>query len=225
MKFTMRQRRGFTLIELLVVIVIIGILAVMIGANWKNMILWSQRSSTLNNMRQVGIAVYNYAGDNNSLLPRRVVGTNDGDKWPKLLSAYLDDVRVYAATGDRSNYIFQGKDPLDNHRNYTSYIMNGYNDVGAFTNPQVEVRLSQLEKPASVILFGTPNPGSTHFYMDLLEAPHGNQNDVLNLTNYGNGSDYIFADGSARFITQAEYLREGGTQLWLVDKGFSIPTL
>lgn len=221
MERLMRRRAAFTLMELLVVIAIIAILGVMILANWKNIQLWSQRSSSLNNLRQMGVAVYNYAGDNDSLLPRRVTGTNDGDKWPKLLSAYLDDVRVFAAVGDRSNYIFRGKDPLDNSRNYTSYIMNGYNDVGAFTNPQVQVRLSQLPKPASVILFGTPNSGSTHFYMDLLESPHGNQNDVLNLTMYGNGSDYLFADGSAKFMKTNEY----DVTMWLVNKDFQIPQL
>jgi len=215
------RRRGFTLIELLVVIAIIGILAVMVAANWKNMILWSQRSSSLNNLKQIGVATINYAGDNDSMLPKRVAGTNNGGKWPQLLSTYLDDIRVYAAIGDRSNYIFRQVDPLDNSRNNTSFIMNGYSDLGAYTNQTIEVRLTHLEKPASVILFGMPKSGMTHFYMDLVEPPHGNQNDVLNLTMYGTGSDYLFADGSARFITTNEY----NVNMWLVNKDYPIPNL
>ncbi len=216
----MRNIRGLTLIELLIVIAIISTLAVMVVANWGNMKLYSQRTATLNNMRQIGVAFYSYAGDNDSRLPRRIAGaTNPHDKWPKLLHDYLQDTRVYAAAGDRSNFIFQNKDPLSNSNNHTSYIMNGYNDIGAQTNDAVEVRLTQLEKPASVILLGTPYSGSTHFYMDMLEGENGNHVDVLNLTLYGEGTAYLFADGSARFLTTNMY----NPQLWLVNKDFPLP--
>ena len=210
---------GFTLIELLIVVAIIGVLAGMVIANWSNMKLYGQRAASLSNIRQIGAAFYSYAGDNDQRLPRRATGTNNGDKWPKLLSEYLQDVRVYAAVGDRSNYIFQGQDPVDNTHNRTSYIMNGYNDLGAFTNASVEVRLSALPNPANVILLGTPKSGSTHFYMDILEGKNGNQVDVLNLVMYGSGSDYLFADGSARFLSTNEY----DATMWLVDKSFQIP--
>ena len=216
----MRNPRGFTLIELLIVITIISVVAVMVIANWGTMKRYSQRTATLSNMRQIGVAFYGYAGDNDARLPRRVSGdTNATDKWPKLLHDYLQDTRIYAAVGDRSNFIFKGTDPLDNSRNHTSYIMNGYNDLGAHTNQAVEVRLTQLEKPASVILLGTPKSGSTHFYMDMLEGTNGNHIDVLNLTLYGEGSNYLFADGSARFLTTNSY----NHQLWLVNKDFPLP--
>lgn len=211
-----RNRRGFTLIELLVVIGIIGVLGVMVMLNWGTLKLYSQRTTTISNMRQIGVAFYGYASDNDSRLPCRV---QEGDKWPKLLSTYLDDVKVYAAVGDRNNYIFQNKDPLDNFRNRTSYIMNGYNDIGALTNPAAEVRLPQIEKPTQVILLGTPNSGSTHYYMDMLEGRHGNHIDVLNLTLFGLGTDYLFADGSARFIKKEDY----DPQMWLVNRDFQVP--
>jgi len=216
----MRRARGFTLIELLIVIAIVGTLAVMIMANWGTMKSYTQRAATLSNMRQIGVGFYSYASDHDTRLPRRVSGdTNTSDKWPRLLNDYLEDTRVYAAVGDRSNHIFRGADPLSNQRNHTSYIMNGYNDIGAFTNEAVEVRLTQLEKPASVILLGTPKSGSTHFYMDMLEGQHGNHADVLNLELYGKGSCYLFADGSARFLTKAAY----DHRLWLVNKDFVVP--
>jgi prepilin-type N-terminal cleavage/methylation domain-containing protein/prepilin-type processing-associated H-X9-DG protein len=215
----MHPRSGFTLLELLVVIAIIGILAVMVAANWQNLRLSSQRTASLSNLRQIGAAVFNYAGENEMRLPRRVVGTNDGAKWPRLLAGYLEDVRVYAAVGDRSNYIFRNADPLSDARNNTSYIMNGYNDLGAYTNAAVEVRVNHLDRPAEVILLGTPQPGSGHFYMDMLEGSNGNHQDILDLVLYGNGSDYLFADGSARFLTTNEYRAE----MWLVNRDFPIP--
>ncbi len=150
---------------------------------------------------------------------RRVTSTNDSAKWPRLIADYLGDVRVYAAVGDRSNYIYRGVDPLSDSKNNTSYIMNGYNDLGAYTNAGVEVRINQLDHPASTILLGTPHPGSSHFYMDLVEGDNGNHIDVLDLTLDGKGSDYLFADGSARFLSTNEYRPE----MWLVNRDFSIP--
>lgn len=215
----MRRANGFSLVEILIAAAIIGILAVMVAANWQNLSLYAQRTASLGNLRQIGAAFFAYAGDNEMRLPRRVTDTNESAKWPRLIADYLGDVRVYAAVGDRSNYLFRHVDPLSDAQNNTSYIMNGYNDLGAFTNAGVEVRINQLDRPAEVILLGTPKPGSSHFYMDLVEGENGNHQDVLNLTLYGKGSDYLFADGSARFLTTNQYR----AAMWLVNRDFPIP--
>jgi prepilin-type processing-associated H-X9-DG protein len=55
--------------------------------------------------------------------------------------------------------------------------------------------------------------------MDLVEGENGNHQDVLDLTLYGKGSDYLFADGSARFLSTNEYRAE----MWLVNRDFTIP--
>jgi len=215
----MDRRSAFSLVEILVVVAIIAILATTLALNWDNLKEYAQRTASLGNMRQIGVAFYEYAGDNDSRLPQRVTDTNVSHKWPALLADYLQDPRVYAAVGDRSNYIFRHLDPLSDAGNNTSYIMNGYNDIGAFTNPSVQVRLSQLDRPASVILLGTPKSGSKQFYMDMLEGSNGNHKDVLNLTMYGPGSDYLFADGSARFLTTNTY----DPKMWLVNTNFAVP--
>jgi prepilin-type N-terminal cleavage/methylation domain-containing protein/prepilin-type processing-associated H-X9-DG protein len=212
------RRHAFTLIEVLIVVAILAVLAVMVLANWENFRLLSQRTASLSNMRQIGVAFFAYAGENDMRLPRRASGTNTA-KWPRLLADYLEDVRVYAAVGSTGNFLFRGVDPLSDSANNTSYIMNGYNDLGAFTNAEVEVRINQLDRPGDVILLGTPRPGSRHFYMDMLEGKSGNHLDVLDLTLYGQGANYLFADGSARFLSTNAYRAE----MWLVDKGFSVP--
>lgn len=210
---------AFTIIELLVVVAIIGVLAVVAFANIGNMRLYSQRTASLSNMRQIGVAFFTYAGENEMRLPRRVTDTNSTGKWPRLLADYLGDVRVYATVGSSDNFIARNADPLSDAVNNTSYIMNGYNDLGAFTNDAVEVRVNHLDRPGQVILLGTPRSGSTHFYMDLLEGENGNHEDVLDLTHYGDGANYLFADGSARFLTTDTYR----TEMWLVDKTFAVP--
>ncbi len=217
----MRKRSGFTLIELLVVIAIIGVLATLVGMNWKSFIIRANRAASLAQMRSIAIATRGYSADNDGRIPRRVTGQDD--KWPKLLSSYLDSPKTYAAPGDPKNFVVRGADPLSNSRNNTSYIMNGFNDLGAYEDSSIEVRITTLDIPSQVILFGTPKSGSGHFYMDMLEGDRGNQVDVLNLEFYDQGSNYVFADGSARFIRRIDYEKDGsGNKLWLIDKNFAM---
>jgi prepilin-type processing-associated H-X9-DG protein len=171
-----------------------------------------------------------------------VVSTASGGKWPALLSKYLSDVRVYASIYDTQNWILRGltaTQAISDDANNTSFIMNGYNDLGAFANPNpdnpIEIRINQFPNTSDIIVLGTPDIGSRQFYMDFEEAPNGNENDVLQLAAFNGGSNYLFADGSARFITEAQYntpvlgaansLQNYGNTLWLVNKTYQIPVV
>jgi prepilin-type N-terminal cleavage/methylation domain-containing protein len=72
-----RCARGFTLIELLVVTAIIAILAAMVLPALSRGKERAKRTQCLNQLKQVGIGVTMYAGDNNELLftPRQVSGS------------------------------------------------------------------------------------------------------------------------------------------------------
>lgn len=220
-----RQRfAAFTLLELLVVIAIIAVLASLITAVVSRSKESSHRAACLSNLRQMGVAVNLFTGDNNFELPGRTSG-NGTARWPAVLAPYIGDSRVYAAPGDPENWILQKKDPLSNSQNNTSFIMNGYNDLldpaagGNLTFGAIRVRTTMIERPSEVILFGMPRADSDHFYMDFLEGPNGNQVDVLNTKAYTTGSCYLFADGSARFLKAEEH----NVRLWLVNKEFALP--
>jgi prepilin-type N-terminal cleavage/methylation domain-containing protein len=207
---------AFTLLELLVVIAIIAILAVLLMSALPGTRLQSNKAACLSNMRQIGAAFLLYARDHDMDLPSRG-GTPD--RWPRLLEPYLKDTKVYAAPGLR-NHLSAGLDPLSNGSNNTNFIMNGFNDLNALTDPTVVVRLNGVPAPSRTLLLGMQKLGNNNFYMDFAEGYPGNHLTVLDLRAYGDGSSYLFADCHAGFLrAEGQY----DPRMWLVNPDYVIP--
>jgi prepilin-type N-terminal cleavage/methylation domain-containing protein/prepilin-type processing-associated H-X9-DG protein len=203
---------AFTLIELLVSIAIIALLVAVGLPIYRTALLHADCAGCAAHMRTLGLAFMLYANDNDGQLPGRVVTT---DKWPTLLLPYVGgDPHVYVDPGDSVAVQIPIAQLTANSPNNSSFIFNGFNDLGAHDNPSVTVGLVNLTNPPNLIILGQQIPGGSNFYMDLAD---GDQNRVLKKQAYFGGSNYTFADGSVQFMLLSQY----SDSMWLVNKNYS----
>ena len=209
---------AFTLIELLVVIAIIAILAAMLLPAVGRAKETARRIGCLSNMRQLSLAAHMYVDDFQGGYPSR----DEYNSWPnKLYDYYGKDLKILTCLSETStNPASYGQalhsDVPDAHSR--SYIINGWDDYFVNNNPTQDPRGMKQEDSmkenaiiysSDTIIIGEKNTTNVDFYMDLEEGAYGNDfSGILEESRHDSrgpetetgGSNYAFADGSARFM-------------------------
>lgn len=208
------KRRAFTLVELLVVIAIIGVLASMLLPALARAKEAGRRIHCLNNMRQLGVALRMYVDDNFGYYPPRT----HPNRWPTRLREYYQDLKLLVCPNDinpRTGETDSATWPADAAPR--SYIYNAWNDfyLKLYNNAPnwrqyartnlTSLNESDIKEPSMTIAIGEKIEESMHWYFDyetyeditqLDQRKHGG----VKGKESGSGSNYIYCDGSARFV-------------------------
>ena len=169
-------------------------------------------------MRQLSLAAHMYVDDFQGGYPSR----DEYNSWPnKLYDYYGKDLKILTCLSETStNPASYGQalhsDVPDAHSR--SYIINGWDDYFVNNNPTQDPRgmrpgdsmkENAIIYSSDTIIIGEKNTTNVDFYMDLNEGAYGNDfSGILEESRHDSrgpetetgGSNYAFADGSARFM-------------------------
>ncbi|CAN5712009.1 hypothetical protein BH11ARM2_BH11ARM2_19110 [soil metagenome] len=214
-------RRAFTLIELLVVITIIAILAALLFPVFSQAKQSANQTSTMSNIRQLGIAASLYESDEDDTLP----GATDGG-----MGAGREGGWIYYATFDdqfdvtrggiypyaKNREIYKAKGAGRGESRGLSFAINGCLSSLSFLTPTYDgisagKSASAIPTPAATMQFGeealednltdtTTNDGYLNPYTDRLSR------------RWRGKSNVVFLDGHAKLVTVGD------------DNGFAVLT-
>ncbi len=208
------KRKGFTLIELLVVIAIIAILAAILFPVFARARDNANATACLNNAKQIGLAVMNYADDYDETYPTTQWATTPeftkyGWLWP--LAEYLKSSDVLRCKNNKAAIAYAPNGAARKDAGWSGYAHDSLWGFYAYWQPpqyqwySFAQKLSSVKSPSMVIAVFETGRGlsggdvGSMWYGAYFGQFDGDGRSVT--PPHRGGSNFIFADGHAKWYS------------------------
>ena len=210
------RRRGFTLIELLVVIAIIAILAAILFPVFAKAREKARQSSCGSNVKQLGLAVLQYAQDyDDTLVHYHVNSTLSGTtEWYQMLQPYMKNAQIQICPSLSAAPLGYGA----NWRHVIEYplvdtAMGKECSLAGFQQTSQDMVLCDSQNGGATGAEGTLGYAAIYCPLDY-PPPYAAQFNQAVASRHNDGANNLFLDGHAKWLKTMDLLRTDANNIW-----------
>jgi prepilin-type N-terminal cleavage/methylation domain-containing protein/prepilin-type processing-associated H-X9-DG protein len=213
------DRRGFTLVELMVVIAILVILMGLLFPVFAHARLKAYQAGCTTNLRQLQLAVREYAGDNDGLFPLQAV-TVDGvpNRWVNAIYPYGNAKTIYACplgpvTADPASRPEPAAPLPETSYYYCAYTLGGLDEssvrdaagtISIMDGWWLEGQGGSQGKNYPMYLSPWAAPQETADWVNDLPTPYVGVAELHEMHRHNGGVNLAFVDGHCAWVTRVQ---------------------